>query len=132
MRRYCIILYNKSDAYTGQECLEIFFHFYYSKVCSLCIPHFFLLNSFGLYYQQVDTVVICAGQECYANLFDPVRTAGNRVFLIGGAQAAGELDGEHPLYSFHVFVLYDLQVTYTDSFSSGKERPLGGRLYFCA
>ena len=40
-------------------------------------------------------MVICAGQECYANLFDPVRKAGNRVFLIGGAQAAGELDGEH-------------------------------------
>ena len=54
------------------------------------------------------------------------------MFLIGGAQAAGELDGEHPLYSFHVFVLYDLHVTYTESFSGGKERPLGGRLYFCA
>lgn len=38
--------------------------------------------------------MICAGQECYAHLFEPVKKAGNRVFLIGGAQAAGELDGK--------------------------------------
>ena len=42
---------------------------------------------------QVDTVVICAGQECFAKLFEPVKKAGGRVFLIGGAQEAGELDG---------------------------------------
>lgn len=45
---------------------------------------------------QVDTVVICAGQECFATLFEPVKKQGQRVFLIGGAQAAGELDGEYP------------------------------------
>ena len=43
---------------------------------------------------QVDTIVICAGQECFIPLLDPVKKAGNRVFLIGGAQEAGELDGK--------------------------------------
>lgn len=48
---------------------------------------------------KVDTVVICAGQECFATLFEPVKKKGQRVFLIGGAQAAGELDGENATLS---------------------------------
>ena len=47
-----------------------------------------------MFIPQVDTIVICAGQECFIPLLDPVKKAGNRVFLIGGAQEAGELDGK--------------------------------------
>lgn len=45
----------------------------------------------------VDTVVICAGQESLRDLYAPLEAAGQRVFLIGGAQAAGELDAKRAI-----------------------------------
>jgi 2,4-dienoyl-CoA reductase (NADPH2) len=42
---------------------------------------------------DVDTIVICAGQVCHNELYAPIEKAGSRVFLIGGSQSAGELDG---------------------------------------
>lgn len=45
----------------------------------------------------VDTVVLCAGQECLWDLVAPSVAQGNRTFVIGGAQAAGELDAKRAI-----------------------------------
>ena len=45
----------------------------------------------------VDTVVICAGQESYKPLLDPLAKLGKPVFLIGGSQEAGELDAKRAI-----------------------------------
>lgn len=45
----------------------------------------------------VDTVVICAGQEPYRDLLEPLKAAGKPVFLIGGSYEAGELDAKRAI-----------------------------------
>jgi 2,4-dienoyl-CoA reductase (NADPH2) len=45
----------------------------------------------------VDNVVICAGQEELANLFEPLKATGKSVHLIGGAYKALELDARHAI-----------------------------------
>ena len=44
-----------------------------------------------------DTVVLCAGQEPLRELEEPLRAAGVRVHLIGGALEAGELDAKRAI-----------------------------------
>ncbi len=46
---------------------------------------------------EVDTVVICAGQEPCRELFDPLTAAGVAVTLIGGADVAAELDAKRAI-----------------------------------
>jgi 2,4-dienoyl-CoA reductase (NADPH2) len=46
---------------------------------------------------DVDTIVICAGQEPRRELFEPVRQAGLPVTLIGGADVAVELDARRAI-----------------------------------
>ncbi len=47
---------------------------------------------------NVDTVIICAGQESQSALFAPLSTnSSKKVFLIGGAQEAGELDAKRAI-----------------------------------
>lgn len=46
---------------------------------------------------EADTIVLCAGQEPLRELEAPLRAAGARVHLIGGALAAGELDAKRAI-----------------------------------
>jgi 2,4-dienoyl-CoA reductase (NADPH2) len=46
---------------------------------------------------EVDQVVVCAGQESENRLFSELEAAGERVFLIGGAKQAGELDAKRAI-----------------------------------
>jgi 2,4-dienoyl-CoA reductase (NADPH2) len=46
---------------------------------------------------QVDTVVICAGQDPRRDLVDELRDAGVTVHLIGGADVAVELDAKRAI-----------------------------------
>jgi 2,4-dienoyl-CoA reductase (NADPH2) len=46
---------------------------------------------------EVDTVVICAGQEPVRDLYDELRHAGTPVQLIGGADVAAELDAKRAI-----------------------------------
>ena len=46
---------------------------------------------------EVDTVVLCAGQESVRDLEAPLRAAGRRVHLIGGADVAAELDAKRAI-----------------------------------
>jgi 2,4-dienoyl-CoA reductase (NADPH2) len=46
---------------------------------------------------EVDTVVLCAGQEPLRELADPLRAAGQKVHLIGGADVAAELDAKRAI-----------------------------------
>ena len=46
---------------------------------------------------DVDTIVICAGQEPRRELFEPLRQAGRPVTLIGGADVAVELDARRAI-----------------------------------
>jgi 2,4-dienoyl-CoA reductase (NADPH2) len=46
---------------------------------------------------EVDNVVLCAGQEPLRNLEAPLRAAGLRVHLIGGADVAAELDAKRAI-----------------------------------
>jgi 2,4-dienoyl-CoA reductase (NADPH2) len=41
---------------------------------------------------DVDTIVICAGQESNRGAFDELREAGIETYVIGGAKDASELD----------------------------------------
>lgn len=43
---------------------------------------------------SADTIVICAGQDPRRELFEPLQKAGKKVYLIGGADEAGELDAK--------------------------------------
>lgn len=45
----------------------------------------------------VDTVVICAGQIEFAELYTPLKEAGKLVHLVGGAYKALELDARHAI-----------------------------------
>ena len=46
---------------------------------------------------QVDHVIICAGQEPFRELYDPLLEAGLKVHLIGGAEDARELDAKRAI-----------------------------------
>ncbi|HNI70112.1 MAG TPA: NADPH-dependent 2,4-dienoyl-CoA reductase, partial [Marmoricola sp.] len=49
---------------------------------------------------QVDTVVVCAGQESVRHLYDELRELGypaDRLQLIGGAELAAELDAKRAI-----------------------------------
>lgn len=46
---------------------------------------------------EVDTVITCAGQEPFRDLFEPLKKSGKKVFLIGGAHEAGELDAKRAI-----------------------------------
>jgi 2,4-dienoyl-CoA reductase (NADPH2) len=45
----------------------------------------------------VDTIVLCSGQEPLRELHAPLLAAGVRVHLIGGADAAAELDAKRAI-----------------------------------
>ena len=59
----------------------------------------------GLHYVQneenkilkVDTIVICAGQMPFKELYQPLLDAGKNVHIIGGAEFAGELDAKRAI-----------------------------------
>ncbi|MFF0494043.1 FAD-dependent oxidoreductase [Nocardia sp. NPDC004068] len=46
---------------------------------------------------ECDNVIVCAGQESVRELEEPLRTAGVRVHLIGGADLAAELDAKRAI-----------------------------------
>jgi 2,4-dienoyl-CoA reductase (NADPH2) len=46
---------------------------------------------------EVDTIVLCAGQEPLRELEAPLRAAGQKVHLIGGADVAAELDAKRAI-----------------------------------
>ncbi len=46
---------------------------------------------------EVDTIVVCAGQEPQRELAAPLRAAGVPVTLIGGADVATELDAKRAI-----------------------------------
>ena len=46
---------------------------------------------------EVDTIVLCAGQEPLQELLEPLKAAGINIHLIGGAQEAGELDAKRAI-----------------------------------
>ena len=46
---------------------------------------------------EVDTIVLCAGQEPLQELLAPLQAAGVQTHLIGGAQEAGELDAKRAI-----------------------------------
>jgi len=61
-----------------------------------------LLISFGekrekVTLLEVDTIVLCAGQEPLRELQEPLQAAGARVHLIGGADVAAELDAKRAI-----------------------------------
>jgi len=46
---------------------------------------------------EVDTVVVCAGQVCKNELYEPLKEKGVSVHIIGGAFQAGELDAKRAI-----------------------------------
>ena len=46
---------------------------------------------------EVDNVIVCAGQESCRDLLEPLKTAGLRVHVIGGADVARELDARRAI-----------------------------------
>ncbi len=46
---------------------------------------------------DVDTVIVCAGQESLVELKSPLEKIHKKVFLIGGAERAGELDAKRAI-----------------------------------
>ena len=46
---------------------------------------------------EVDTVVVCVGQESVRELYEPLREAGVAVHLVGGASEPGELDAKRAI-----------------------------------
>ncbi|KFC50338.1 hypothetical protein DK37_08335 [Halomonas sp. SUBG004] len=46
---------------------------------------------------EVDTVVVCAGQESVRDLIAPLTQLGGRVHVIGGAAEAAELDAKRAI-----------------------------------
>jgi 2,4-dienoyl-CoA reductase (NADPH2) len=45
----------------------------------------------------VDNIVLCAGQEPLRELLEPLRAAGVKTHLIGGADEASELDAKRAI-----------------------------------
>ncbi len=46
---------------------------------------------------EVDNIVLCAGQEPLRELLEPLRSAGVKTHLIGGADEASELDAKRAI-----------------------------------
>ena len=46
---------------------------------------------------EVDNIVICAGQQPLRDLLEPAKSAGKKVYLIGGASEARELDARRAI-----------------------------------
>jgi 2,4-dienoyl-CoA reductase (NADPH2) len=46
---------------------------------------------------EVDTIVVCAGQESVRDLISPLAQAGSRMHVIGGADEAAELDAQRAI-----------------------------------
>jgi 2,4-dienoyl-CoA reductase (NADPH2) len=46
---------------------------------------------------EVDTVVVCAGQESERGLYDDLLAAGRTAHLVGGADVAAELDAKRAI-----------------------------------
>ncbi|WP_151753864.1 oxidoreductase [Acinetobacter soli] len=46
---------------------------------------------------NVDHVIICAGQESFTAMYEPLKQLGKNVHLIGGAKEAGELDAKRAI-----------------------------------
>jgi 2,4-dienoyl-CoA reductase (NADPH2) len=46
---------------------------------------------------EVDNIVLCAGQEPLRELLEPLRAAGVKTHLIGGADEASELDAKRAI-----------------------------------
>ncbi|MCZ9336393.1 NADPH-dependent 2,4-dienoyl-CoA reductase, partial [Streptomyces sp. TRM76130] len=46
---------------------------------------------------DVDTVVLCTGQEPRRTLYDDLAAAGRRAHLVGGAEVAAELDAKRAI-----------------------------------
>ncbi|WP_151796591.1 oxidoreductase [Acinetobacter soli] len=46
---------------------------------------------------DVDHVIICAGQESFTAMYEPLKQLGKNVYLIGGAKEAGELDAKRAI-----------------------------------
>jgi 2,4-dienoyl-CoA reductase (NADPH2) len=46
---------------------------------------------------DVDTVVVCAGQESVRDLVDPLTLSGVNTHVIGGADVAAELDAKRAI-----------------------------------
>ncbi|WP_227367600.1 NADPH-dependent 2,4-dienoyl-CoA reductase [Halomonas sp. M20] len=46
---------------------------------------------------EVDSIVVCAGQESVVELFEPLKSAGVSVHVIGGASDAAELDAKRAI-----------------------------------
>jgi 2,4-dienoyl-CoA reductase (NADPH2) len=46
---------------------------------------------------EVDTVVLCTGQDPRRDLYDELTAAGRAVHLIGGADVAAELDAKRAI-----------------------------------
>ena len=46
---------------------------------------------------QVDTIILCAGQEPLRDLYDALMETGANVSLIGGAYEAAELDAKRAI-----------------------------------
>jgi 2,4-dienoyl-CoA reductase (NADPH2) len=46
---------------------------------------------------DVDTVIICAGQEPCRDMYDQLQTGGRKIHLIGGAERAVELDAKRAI-----------------------------------
>jgi 2,4-dienoyl-CoA reductase (NADPH2) len=46
---------------------------------------------------EVDTIVLCAGQDPQRELAAPLQAAGVKVHLIGGADVAAELDAKRAI-----------------------------------
>jgi 2,4-dienoyl-CoA reductase (NADPH2) len=46
---------------------------------------------------EVDSVIVCAGQESERSLLEPLRGAGLEVHVIGGANLAAELDAQRAI-----------------------------------
>ncbi|MGO3057095.1 FAD-dependent oxidoreductase [Halomonas sp. AOP43-A1-21] len=46
---------------------------------------------------EVDSIVVCAGQESVRHLIDPLEASGKRVHVIGGADEAAELDAKRAI-----------------------------------
>ena len=61
-----------------------------------------LLMSFGFERQEptwfdVDSIVLCTGQESVRDLVEPLKAAGLKTHVIGGADLATELDAKRAI-----------------------------------
>ena len=63
------------------------------------------IDNQGLHYSQnqedkileVDSIIICAGQVPFKELYQPLVDLGKKVYVIGGADFAGELDAKRAI-----------------------------------